>query len=354
MCPEIKKRYFAAANTGKGFKSYFEELFFSPKISRRYIIKGGPGTGKSSFMKRIALFAQAKGYDVEYYYCSSDTRSLDGIILNGSIAIFDGTSPHSYDTVLPGACDEIINLGSFWSRELLTERKQDISELDRIKKQAYSSAYGFLASAGTLSDIADTLTENVILREKLLTVALKTYERLGALKNTGTQSVRQVSAFGIHGRERLDTLEKMASKRYVICDYYGIGTKLLREIFRMAVSDKARCYVSYDVVGTDQVRELYFPDVSVWIGISETDCVEYSGEYSVINMKRFVDAYALAEKRGRIRATQKAREACCELAIECLKDAGDAHARLEEIYVSSMDFKRLSDFCTGFTEALGL
>ena len=71
-------------------------------------------------------------------------------------------------------------------------------------------------------------------------------------------------------------------------------------------------------------------------------------------MKRFADAYVLAEKRGRIRATQKARDACCELAIECLKDAGDAHARLEEIYVSSMDFKRLSDFCTGFTEALGL
>ena len=82
MSFEIKRSFFAAANTGDGFKSFFEKTFFSPTIERRYIIKGGPGTGKSSFLKRIALHAEDKGNDVEYYYCSSDTRSLDGIVLN--------------------------------------------------------------------------------------------------------------------------------------------------------------------------------------------------------------------------------------------------------------------------------
>ena len=56
------KAYFAAANTKDGFYSYFDDIFFNPSIKRRYIIKGGPGTGKSSFMKRVALWAQKKGY----------------------------------------------------------------------------------------------------------------------------------------------------------------------------------------------------------------------------------------------------------------------------------------------------
>ena len=38
------KRYFAAANTGKGFVSYYDEIF--GKCKRIDIIKGGSGTGK--------------------------------------------------------------------------------------------------------------------------------------------------------------------------------------------------------------------------------------------------------------------------------------------------------------------
>ena len=69
---------FAASNSARGFKSYYDQVFDRKKLERVYIIKGGPGTGKSSFMKRVALWAQKKGMDVEYYYCSSDTNSLDG------------------------------------------------------------------------------------------------------------------------------------------------------------------------------------------------------------------------------------------------------------------------------------
>ena len=46
--------FFAAANTGRGFVSYFDEIFFCDDIKQRYVIKGGPGTGKSSIMRRVA------------------------------------------------------------------------------------------------------------------------------------------------------------------------------------------------------------------------------------------------------------------------------------------------------------
>ena len=41
-------KYFAAANTYKGFISYFDTVFDPEKVSRLYVLKGGPGTGKTA------------------------------------------------------------------------------------------------------------------------------------------------------------------------------------------------------------------------------------------------------------------------------------------------------------------
>ena len=50
----LAKRYFAAANSAYGFHNSFCEIFSPDKLQRVYIIKGGPGTGKSYLMKNIA------------------------------------------------------------------------------------------------------------------------------------------------------------------------------------------------------------------------------------------------------------------------------------------------------------
>ena len=73
------KKYFIGANTSRGFINYGDEIF--EDLRKLYVIKGGPGTGKSTFMKRFASKAEEKGYNVEYYYCSSDPSSLDGVVV---------------------------------------------------------------------------------------------------------------------------------------------------------------------------------------------------------------------------------------------------------------------------------
>ena len=42
------EKYFAAANTESGFFSLFDEVFSPEHLRRIYILKGGPGTGKST------------------------------------------------------------------------------------------------------------------------------------------------------------------------------------------------------------------------------------------------------------------------------------------------------------------
>ena len=51
-------KYFLAANSCEGFYSEFDNSYLPDGEWRAYIIKGGPGTGKSSFMKRFADAAE--------------------------------------------------------------------------------------------------------------------------------------------------------------------------------------------------------------------------------------------------------------------------------------------------------
>ena len=45
-----ERALFAAVNSGEGFKSFYDDIFSSKKLLRRYLIKGGAGSGKSTLM----------------------------------------------------------------------------------------------------------------------------------------------------------------------------------------------------------------------------------------------------------------------------------------------------------------
>ena len=49
----FKQKYFLGANSAEGFLSFFDRCYAADGEWKTYIMKGGPGTGKSSFMKYI-------------------------------------------------------------------------------------------------------------------------------------------------------------------------------------------------------------------------------------------------------------------------------------------------------------
>src|SRR5690606_25242510 len=117
------KHFFLGTNTGQGFYSFYGQL--GKEVSTRlFIIKGGPGTGKSTFMQKIGQEMLSRGFPVEFAHCSSDSNSLDGVLLPSlGIALVDGTSPHIVDPVYPGVVGEILNFGDFWDEKALREKK---------------------------------------------------------------------------------------------------------------------------------------------------------------------------------------------------------------------------------------
>lgn len=99
-------RFFGAA-TVNGNVNYIPEV--TRDIPKRYFIKGRPGTGKSTFLKKIAQAAVSRGFRTEIYHCSLDPDSLDLVAVRElGFCLFDSTAPHEYFPERPE--DEIIDI----------------------------------------------------------------------------------------------------------------------------------------------------------------------------------------------------------------------------------------------------
>lgn len=87
-------RYFLGGNTPTGFYSLYHQLSEPERLRALYIIKGGPGCGKSTLMRRVERHVQAAGLETEQALCSGDPDSLDAVMIPGlGAALVDGTAP---------------------------------------------------------------------------------------------------------------------------------------------------------------------------------------------------------------------------------------------------------------------
>lgn len=86
------KRFFGTV-TPFGNVNYIDDL--TENIKKRYFIKGRPGTGKSTFLKKLSAKLRKNAFNVEEYYCSFDSNSLDMVVCRElSFCVFDSTPPH--------------------------------------------------------------------------------------------------------------------------------------------------------------------------------------------------------------------------------------------------------------------
>ena len=165
----MNKKFFPGANSGEGFYSRFDGIL-PPAAEHHYtyILKGGPGVGKNTLMKKAAKQAANKGYSVEEFRCASDPKSLDAIrIPKIGVIILDGTSPHGIDPKLPGIDDEIIDLGHFKNcREFLTYR-EPVVHFFGDNKRHYGAAYAMLKAACILKKEMHEEVRSLLNTEKL-------------------------------------------------------------------------------------------------------------------------------------------------------------------------------------------
>lgn len=352
-------RLFAASNSSRGFRSYFSECFGAGSgVERLYIIKGGPGTGKSYFMRTVARYAASRGYRVTEYYCSSDPTSLDGIRLDpphGStepcVALVDGTPPHVCEPTFAGVREELINLGQFWNGERLRSAAADIRALSAGKSQAYAMAYAHLRAAGEMDAVSDGLTDGCVDSKRLRSLASRLLR--GLPEGDGFAVTPALcSAIGMTGEVRFDTYERLASKGELvrISDYYGLGYRLMRELMSLTKEKGQRAWVAYNPVLADKIEALYYPATGLCIVLGEE--TDDDSRCRSVTLRRYADAEALRRVRGEIR---HARHLYCEMldgALRCLDRVAEQHFALEKIYSASMNFGEQSAYCANFCKTV--
>lgn len=341
--------FFAASNSAEGFKSYYPEVF--ARADLLYVIKGGPGTGKSSFMKRYALRAEALGQRCEYYRCSSDPSSLDGLLIfgeGGVTGFVDGTSPHVCEPVLPGAREEIVNLGEYWNGELLRQQKNEIRALAERKGAEYKSAYTYLRSVGNLRAVREGLLKDAILWDKIKSAAEK------YVKNYKSGKMRLIPAIidsvSMCGCVRLDSFETGAKEIYWVSDFYGVGNVFLGVLLSALKDKEVNLRVSFDPVSPEMVDGIYIEDFDVAFVIArdiqyvEDFCAKNSEKINImLNSKRYVDTERFKDVRSELRYTAKLAQSSLDGALHALSKARIYHFLLEDIYCKAMDFQRLSE-----------
>ena len=173
--------YFSGSNSGEGFHNYFDGVVpVWARLTRYFMIKGGPGVGKSTLMKRVAAKAEEAGEEVERFYCSGDPDSLDAVrLVKRGIVFADATSPHTMDPQFPGAVEEIVNLGEHIDRTRIIRYRDAVESLTRKNKECYRRGYAFLRAAKALEEERYREIADCVEKEKLVKQGKEMAERIG-------------------------------------------------------------------------------------------------------------------------------------------------------------------------------
>lgn len=350
-------KYFLAANSCMGFVSHFEDNYSPLDGWRCYIIKGGPGTGKSSFMRYTASVAMQRGERVELCPCSSDPHSLDGVILPGRrIIILDGTAPHVVEPTCPGVCEEIINLGHFWDGEKLRAHAAEIITVSEKNAQLHKTAARYLAAAGQLFGdnlkLARGFTDEYKAENFACRLADKYIPKTHGAK--GTQVIRFISGITPLGVvSYTKTVTENFKNVIVLEDKYGAAANAMMSV----ISDKATDR-GYDVITllnpfmpSEIIDHVLIPGLSLAF-VTENEYTHFGIDGRMIHARRFSDVAAVHRARGRMVFNRRVARELLISAAETLSAAKSVHDELESYYINAMDFKSASLFAQGFTEKL--
>jgi hypothetical protein len=339
------KRVFPGNNTPRGFFSYYDHIL--PKDATRiFVIKGGPGVGKSTFMETIAKDMVDRGYDAEIHHCSADNDSIDGVVFPAiGVGVLDGTWPHVVDPKIPGAVDEIIWLGEYWNEDAVRAEKKGILEAQKGLESVFKRAYRFLAAAQVVYE--DWEASNVealdfgqanILADRIIA------DNLAAIpvsRTPGTERKLFASAITPDGMVNyLNTILAPCSKRYVIEGDPGTGKSMLLEKVKRAALERGFFTEAYYCpLHPDKVEHVVIEKLGLALTKSIAPHTYVPGPNDVIiNMNACRDEAILKAHQPQIERAREEFERLFSLAIFYIGQAKQYHDALERFYVPNMDF----------------
>ena len=338
----MEQSFFLGANTADGFLSLYGG-FCRGKGDYLRIVKGGPGTGKSGFMRALGREAARRGYDTELVRCSGDPGSLDGLYIPAlGLGWVDGTAPHAAEPDIFGADSDYVNLGRFCRTPLSPADAARAAELSAAYKERYARAYALLA-AGEKIEAALTPTPCGDMAAERAGAALRALvdRAVPPGGHTGALSRRFAGAVSCEGIVRDDSSLQTCRLIYVCEDGCGLAAGALA-----AARDEA-------LARGQKVVELLSPldgrsAEGVLLGeaqIAFLRTAPQGGGHKKVALDRLCGSLdEIKERRRQLRAARRERGRCTEAACSVLREAKTLHDELEAVYRPYMDFPALDAF----------
>lgn len=336
--------FFLGANTPDGFYSLFNELYNPYTDWNMYIIKGGPGTGKSTLMKSIAAVAENKGLFTENIYCSSDPKSLDGVIIPQlKVSVADGTSPHTIEPIFPGVCEHLVDLSSCWDTDKFKDNISKIKMMTMTNSAAHKKCIKYLKAAKLIDNEIKAITESATDTEKIIRFAERIADTyLKPYKNNNREvKNRFISVLSPEGLYFMkNTVDAYCEYTISINDNYAISYIIMNELSRIAYEKRinmilCRCPMN----PKEKIEHIIFPDLK--FGIFTSDSYNKIESYKTVNSSRFIDKNKLYKTKNSIAFLNKAKNEMLDEAVDSLKSAKSAHDILESYYIEAMDFNKV-------------
>ena len=343
MDQTVSTHFFLGSNSRHGFYSLNEQFAQNPpKIL--HSIKGGPGTGKSTFMRTIGKSAEQHGYNVEYILCSGDPDSIDGVYIPAlETAWLDGTSPHVIEPVPFGIQGDYVNLGEFCSREQLAVNAQPISTANKAYKQQYKLAYAYLSAAGTLKLMTaqSCIDEDTAARikkraqskiEKELSNVGKSFES-GIVK----RFLRAFCCKGIYVPQNV--LKCMCDRLCVLDSHYGLEQLFFDAMLREISVYGVHCIHCLNPLCPELTEAIILPDQKLCFITQEVE-TEFSGAKRTIHLDSYISPTDVKSHKHMEKQTQLLLESACLH----LRQAKLLHDELESYYRPALNIDALNAF----------
>lgn len=344
------KEFYLGGNTPYGFFSYYDSIIPQEKANKIICIKGGPGTGKSSLMKKIGLEMSKRGFDTELMHCSSDCNSLDGIAVPTlGIAMVDGTSPHVVDPKNPAAVDEILNMGECWDREGIAKSKMQIIESNQKIAQTFQRAYRYLRSIKEIYEdikVIHTLARNDINVEIEFESLLNEFAEIPFAKAPGFCRKLFASAITPDGlKDYLDTI--LTQKNiYAIKGSWGSGSEILLQKIVDAALMRGFYVEAYycPLSPKDRIEHVVIPALNLAF---TTESKYHVNSYSskIIDLDSMLNEKVLTDHKEILEYDYAVFDTILHKAISTIAEAKSLHDQLETYYIPYMDFEKINRLC---------
>ncbi len=348
------RHMYPGGNTCNGFYSFYDYIV-PPDAHKKIVMKGGPGTGKSTFMKTLASDLSKSGFDIEYHWCSSDNDSLDGIVVgDGRICLLDGTAPHVVDPRYPGAVDFIFNAGDFWDADAIKAHKQEIIALTQQIGVHFQRSYNRLREAKSAWwEWGSFLSEAVNIHTVNRNILALTEDFIHGSPKSDRPS-RHLFAGAITPGGLVTKIETLIDNTWSVFAVKGgpmSGAKnMLKHTEKMVELNSVYAEIYHSPFDPDNLDLIIIP-------VSKTALVDLSGhiiDYEnnlaprqfrrVLDFDQLLDSGNLKKSAGAIEAAAQRFHKGLEEAIIFVQQAKQLHDELENFYVPAMNFTKLEEY----------